>query len=135
MAALLLVLHAAACMGAPRAVNSPRDYIEREEPKQIILTRTDGTIFTVDAPELHGDTLLGYRKTESGRAEVVWLGLPDVEQVAVRKVDPFRTGLVVVAGIAGLVTFFALLSGSGQGDPRVGEMDEDSRVPRIIIRP
>lgn len=133
-AAALLLLTYAACTGAPRAVKDPGDYIASRSPKEIILTRKDGTVLEVDAPRLHGDTLLGYTNAD-GQPEVVWLGLPDIEEVRVRRIDPLRTGLVVGGALVGTVALIAALSGSGMSDPTVNDDIEDSRVFWFAIRP
>lgn len=126
--AAVLLATSAACMGPRRAVLQPGEYISTERPKRIWLTRADGTVVLVDAPRIFGDTLFGWTETEMG-GEEVWLGLPQIQRVEVRRVDSLRTGLLIAGvGILTIVAFASLVETGGESGPPLNLEDDDSRV-------
>jgi hypothetical protein len=106
---MLLSVFLPACSSWYAQPTSPRELIVTQHPRSVRVIRADHSSLVVAEPEIRGDTLyglaeqglqLGGRRRTSTR-----IPLDDVEQIAVRKIDPVRTGLAgaAVAGVAAFV--------------------------------
>jgi hypothetical protein len=103
------------------AVDAPVEYIDGAKPSRIWVTRPSGETFIVEGPQLFGDTLVGYVNGEYRELE-----FRSTDEIVVRKPARARTALAVAGGIAGVVGFAYLISGSGSaGDNRRFNQDCD----------
>ena len=109
-----LLMAQAACLGPPRPVETPAPYLRAETPKRIWVKLASGDEMVIDAPQVFGDTLLGYTQTPAGRGESVWLPLSDLQEVQARHVSTPRTvgfGALIAASLGLAIAFFP--SGGG----------------------
>ena len=88
---------------------SPQQLLTQHQPEQLRVSLVDNTEVVLRRPEIRGDSLYGVRD-ESGlrlgaprrppsHGAPAALPLADVEKVAVRKIDPVTTGLLVGVGV------------------------------------
>ena len=106
------------CMTAPVAVESPQAFIRDKSPDTIWLERGGNTV-VLETPRIIGDSLLGY--TPDTRDElVVPLTELQADNVKVRRVDKFKTALLVGAGAAALGTMIGVTAGKGKGSHQEG---------------
>ena len=59
MSPLLCALYLTACHSWHIGTPTPAAFVEREDPAQVRVTRTDGSTLTLDAPAVRGDSLVG----------------------------------------------------------------------------
>lgn len=120
----LLILQVG-CMGPPRRIDDPADYLLRARPRRIEVVLGDGSRLRVEQPRLFGDTLLGW---DPRAQEEVWVALHDLRGVEARQVDPVRTGLFALGVGAAVLAVGIAVSGSGTSS-RADEMMEAVLVP------
>jgi len=111
--ALLLSLSLEACVNWKFEPASPAVVIDQQHPSVVRVMRQDGTLVTVNAPFIAGDTLRGEGVT---RAIPIKIPLSDVREVATSHVDPAKSvlmTLVVGAAAFGVVVLYALSQLSG----------------------
>ena len=87
----------------------PAALVRDQAPKQVRITRVDGTRAVVRQPEVAGDSIRGMAPADSARGLAggpTSVALADVRQIAVRKTDPLKTAGLVVVG-----AFVAVLIG------------------------
>jgi hypothetical protein len=113
LALLLNAVLLTGCMTAPVKVSSPQAYIRDKDPGTIWLDRGGKTVI-LETPRIVGDSLLGY--TPDTRDELV-VPLTDLNQdnVRVRRVDTFKTALLVGVGAAAVGGMVAVTAGKGHG--------------------
>jgi hypothetical protein len=98
---LLVPLLAACSTVVP--VASPGEYISTEQPERVWVTRADGAVIVLDAPQLFGESLVGF---VNGNYEEMPLG--QVTQLQARRAAPGRTVLLIagtVVVIGGVIHF------------------------------
>jgi len=104
---VLLGLFLPACSRWYVQPTAPRELIGTQHPRSVRVIRTDHSRVVVAEPEIRGDTLYGLAEQGlGGRARTrTRIPLDDVGQIAVRKIDAVRTGLLgaAVAGVAAFV--------------------------------
>src|SRR5215203_3431729 len=90
---------------------SPRELLTQNQPEKLRVSLVDNTEIVLRRPEIGGDSLYGVRDEPGLRLDDTGqptsrhgapetLPLADVEKVAVRKIDPVTTGLLVGVGAA-----------------------------------
>ena len=90
---------------------SPQQVLTQHQPEKLRVSLVDNTEVVLRRPEIRGDSLHGVRDESELRLDYVSgrppshgssaaLPLEDVEKLAVRKIDPITTGLLVGAGVA-----------------------------------
>jgi hypothetical protein len=98
---------------------SPEQLITQHQPEKLRVSLVDKTEVVLQRPEMRGDSLYGVRDESGLRLDYASgrppshgapaaLPLTDVEKVAVRKIDPITTGLLVGAGVAAGVFLIGL---------------------------
>jgi len=100
---LAITLLSLACTYWQPGTPNPAEFISNKQPKQVRVTRTDGSKFQLRNPTVFGDSLLG--KTESVRDDTllsVAIPLSDVQNVEVKKISVGNT-----AGLVGATVLFA----------------------------
>ena len=104
ISALLGVLYLTACHSWQVGTPTPAQFVEREHPAQVRVTRTDHSTVTLDSPAVRGDSLVGLL---AGRDSALTTGFPlsNVESVAVKKSSAGKTvllttGIVILVGVA-----------------------------------
>jgi hypothetical protein len=90
---------------------SPQQLLTQGQPEKLRLSLVDNTEVVLRRPEIRGDSLYGVRDESALRLDYASgrppshgasaaLPLADVEKVAVRKINPVTTGLLVGLGVA-----------------------------------
>jgi hypothetical protein len=108
----LLLAFAPACSSWHVGTPTPAEFIARERPPDVRVTRTDGSTVDLTAPEVRGDSVAGRLK---GRDTAPYsVPLSDVRSVAVRKTSTGKTLLLVGGVLVGtlLVIYIAECSGA-----------------------
>lgn len=105
ISALLGALYLTACHSWQVGTPTPAQFIEREHPVQVRVTRTDGSTEMLNAPAVRGDSLVGLAGAAKAGDSVRAAGLPlsDVSSVAVRKSDTGMTVLLTAGIVVGVV--------------------------------
>ena len=57
--ALLCLLHLTACHTWQAGMPTPAQFVEREHPDRVRVTRADGSIMSLESPAVRGDSLVG----------------------------------------------------------------------------
>lgn len=103
LASLLLALYLPACgswqLGAP----TPAEFIEKERPSEVRVTRVDGSVIDLENPSIRGDSLLGtagQSVAPYGSRQQVTIALSEVQTVAVRHTSELMTVLFAGAIVA-----------------------------------
>ena len=120
VSALLAALYLAGCHSWQVGTPTPAQFVERERPAQVRVTRTDGTTIRLDAPGVRGDSLVGRpagtaATGDSGRTFA--MPLTDVTSVAVHKSAAGKTVLLttgIVVGVLGVVFAIAAVTCPGE---------------------
>ena len=118
LAYLLLVTYPPACTAWHVGTPTPAEFIAREQPQRIRVTRLDGTSVDLRTPEVRGDSLWGARGgglAQGDNERTVALALSDVRQVAVRRTSAGKTLLLVGGSVAALF-IAAAIACSGSSD-------------------
>jgi len=117
IACCLLLAYLPACTSWHIGTPTPADFVQREQPKRVRVTRVDGSQIMLIRPSVQGDSLLGKRETLTPRSEVTTepfaVPLVDVESVASRKFSAGKT-LLLVGGIVGVFVVAYLVSCAGK---------------------
>ena len=117
-----LLLTLAACTTWQVGTPTPFEFVQRERPTTIRVTRTDGATLLLAHPVIVGDSLVGSNGAVVGTNDTtatIRLGAGEISSVAVRHVSTGRTilligGVMLVAGIAaGGMDFGPNLNGMG----------------------
>jgi len=98
---------------------SPQQLLIHGQPEKLRLSLVDNTEVVLRRPEIRGDSLYGVRDESELRLDYASgrppshgapaaLPLADVEKVAVRKINPVTTGLLVGVGVAAGAFLIAL---------------------------
>ena len=98
---------------------SPQQLLTQHQPEKLRVSLVDNTDVVLRRPEIRGDSLYGVRDESELRLDYASgrppshgasaaLPLADVEKVAVRKIDPVTTGLLVGVGVAAGVFLIGL---------------------------
>ncbi len=112
ISALLGVLSLSACHSWQVGTPTPAQFVEREHPERVRVTRTDSSTVTLDSPAVRGDSLVGLlagAPAGGDSARTTGLPLSNVESVAVKKASAGKTallvtGIVILVGVALLGT-------------------------------
>jgi hypothetical protein len=89
---ILLGAYLSACHSWYPAVLDPRTAIDQERPKEVRLwTRTGEPALQMKAPRVVGDTIEG-----AVHGQPTQVALNDVERVAVRRFNPWKTVLLIL---------------------------------------
>jgi len=102
-ACIVILSYLPACTGWHVGGPTPTEFVERERPGQVRVTRIDGSTIVLANPTIRGDSLLGTRNGEDIR-----LPLSDVSSVAVSRVSIGRTLLLIPAGLVILLVAVAI---------------------------
>ena len=105
ISALLGALYLTACHSWQVGTPTPAQFVAREHPAQVRVTRTDGSTVMLNAPAVRGDSLVGLAGAAKAGDSVRAAGLPlsDVSSVAVRKSDTGMTVLLTAGIVVGVV--------------------------------
>jgi hypothetical protein len=118
LSALLLAAYLPACSAWHVGTPTPAQFIEKEHPESVRVTRNDGTTLTLGSPMVRGDSLIGTTTGGLARPEpsaTIGIPLADVRQVEVRRTNTTATLLIVgVALIAVIVIGACAASSSNQ---------------------
>jgi hypothetical protein len=117
VAAILLLGYLPACHSWHTGTPAPAEFIQREHPHRIRVTRLDRSQVVLAAPKVEGDSLYGQRETVTPKGEVTTgdfaIPLADVHSVAVRDFSPGKTFLLV-GGIVGVYLLAWVIDCSGR---------------------
>jgi hypothetical protein len=116
---LLVFAYLSACTKWQVQQVSPQQLLTQHQPEKLRVSLVDNTEVVLRQPEIRGDSLHGVRDESALRLDrasgrppshgaPAALPLADVEKVAVRKIDPVTTGLLVGAGVAAGVFLIGL---------------------------
>ncbi len=108
VAVVVLPMYLAACTSWQVQEVAPAQVIAEEQPTEVRVTRTDGTDFVLENPQVSGDTLSGVREGIQ-----LSISLSTVDAIAVRKSDvglSIATGFLVVAALFGILVVAACSS-------------------------
>ncbi|HUK22546.1 MAG TPA: hypothetical protein VLV45_13445 [Gemmatimonadales bacterium] len=106
--AVLLVLAAAGCTGMVR-VKEPASYLDDAHPKNVRVTRPDGTSFIMVGARVEDDTLMGFVQQWNGIHQFEELSLEDVSKLEAQQHSATKTGLAIGVGVLGFAgAWFAL---------------------------
>jgi hypothetical protein len=100
IAAFLLLLYLPACTSWHVGTPTPAQFVDREHPQAVRVTRADGGTIELKSPVVRGDSLVG----TAGRDSTVSLALSDVRSVAVKRTSTGKTLLAVGGGLVVLFT-------------------------------
>lgn len=111
--ALLFLLYLTACHTWQTGTPTPAQFVEREHPAQVQVTRTDGSTVILDAPSVRGDSLVGQSVGTPDSVGMSGVPLGDVTSVAVKKAATGRTvlltaGIVVAVVAAGMIAVWEI---------------------------
>ena len=118
LSTVLLLAYLSGCTEWRVAGPTPAEFIAREAPENVRLTRTDSSQIVVEAPRVRSDTLFGILLGGAGKGDTVQryaVALADIRTVEVRKVSTKRT-LGLAAGVLGGFLVIALLSCAGSSN-------------------
>ena len=88
---LITTLTACTTMGP---VANPREFIPIKRPREVWLTRGDGTVLLMYRPKLQGDSIWGVVRGEGERG----IARNDIQQINAAVPSPDKTRLAIVAG-------------------------------------
>ena len=94
IACLLLLLYLPACTSWQVGTPAPAEFVEREHPQKVRVTRTDGATLELKAPAVREDSLVG----TVGQDSTVSLALSEVRSVEAKRTDAGKTLLLIGAG-------------------------------------
>jgi hypothetical protein len=98
----------------------PSQYAAEPERRHVRVVTREGLIYEFDYVAVNGDSLVGYRRRDAaGPAEeyiTVPLPLEDIQTLASRRIDWYRTGLIGGGVLAALVVKGLSDSSSPSGD-------------------
>lgn len=106
VAVVVLPMYLAACTSWQVQEVAPAQMLEEEQPTEVRVTRTDGSAFVLENPQVSGDTLSGVRDGLQ-----MSISLSTVDAIAVRKSDTGKTigvaflSVVLVAGAVALIVY------------------------------
>jgi len=102
------LLTSAACMTGPRRVNnmSPGDFLVANSPGQLWATLKDGEQMEIDGPKVIQDTIFGWSEGEE-----VSIPTSDLKEIKVRKMSAFRTSIIPLVLLGGVVGAFTIKHG------------------------
>ena len=103
---LFALLYLPACTSWQVGTPTPAQFVEREHPGRLRVTRTDSSTVTLDDPAVRGDSLVGLL-AGADSARIVGIPLSDVTSVASREGSTGKTILLtagIVIGALGVVT-------------------------------
>jgi hypothetical protein len=104
-------------------VGYPAEFIDTHNPARIWVTETNGSVITVDNPQMHRDTLAGF---VAGAFRE--LPIDSVKFVRARLLDAGRTAILVGAGALGAAAVVVSLTG-GKGNANTCFNGLDQQVP------
>jgi hypothetical protein len=104
---LLALLYLTGCYSWQVGAPTPAQFVEREHPESVRVTRTDGSTFILESPAVRGDSLVGLaggRLISEDSTRATSMALRDVTSVAVRETSASKilllTSVIVVGGLA-----------------------------------
>ena len=107
VSALLCLLYVTACHTWQAGMPTPAQFVEREHPDRVRVTRSDGSMMSLESPVVRGDSLVGRIGGRGDSAQVTSMALRDVTSVEVSKNATVKTvlltsGIVIVVVGVGL---------------------------------
>jgi len=109
---VLLLTQVVGCVAWSVRPVSPVQLINDEGPDRVRLTNPAGSQLVLWQPFVRSDSIIG--QTELGETP---MAVADIRTVAVRRVDPLRTGLLIVGvpvvALFGAFLYFIAACGSG----------------------
>lgn len=114
-------------------VARPLDFIATQKPAQVLVTRTDGTTYSITGPQVFGDTVVGY---VNGQYQQINFNTPG--QVRVRSAARAQTALLIgmgVVGLAGIVYLVTGSFGSGRSDGMMACDDDPYGCMMVKVKP
>jgi hypothetical protein len=122
IASLLLLLHLAACTTWHVGTPTPAEFVEREHPQKVRVTRRDGISLELKSPVVRGDSLVGTAVTiheapttglapasRDSAVSLLSIALSDVQSVKVERASPGRSFLAVIAGVIVVIGLVAII--------------------------
>jgi hypothetical protein len=97
LSAVLIPLTAGCTSIGP--VANPREFIPIKRPREVWLTRNDGTVLLMYRPTLQGDSILGVVRGEGQRR----IARNDIQQITAAVPAPDKTRLAVIVGSVAFV--------------------------------
>lgn len=116
ISSFLGALYLTACTSWHVGTPTPAQFIEREHPAQVRVTRADGSTVLLDSPVVRGDSLVGQlagTPTVADSARGAGLPLGDVASVAIREPSAGKTILLtagIVVGVFGILTIASFVA-------------------------
>ena len=107
IAALLLATVTPACMATRRV--APAQYLSQNQPSQMLVKDSDGSVFVLQDPLIQGDNLVGL---ELGTPDTVSVPVSQVSEAKVRMKSPRRTAFLIV-GLTAITTLMVAGVASG----------------------
>jgi hypothetical protein len=104
IACLLLLAYLPACTSWHVGTPTPAEFVEREHPQKVRVTRTDGAAIQLMSPLVRDDSLVG----TVGRDSTVSLALSEVRSVEVERTSTGMT-LLAIGAVVGVVILAAWL--------------------------
>jgi hypothetical protein len=99
---LLLTIVLPAC-STMRAVESPVNFLEQNNPKHVRVYSTDGELYVLTDPQLRGDTIRGFERLEQEELSVSVNGIRRMEALQYdKKKTTLFIGAMTLLGSAGI---------------------------------
>jgi hypothetical protein len=106
VSALLGALYLSACHSWQVGTPTPAQFVEREHPARVRVTRTDGSTIMLHSPAVRGDSLVGRSAGTPASGDSVRTSavpLSDVTNVAVQESAAGKTVLLTAGIVVGVV--------------------------------
>jgi hypothetical protein len=118
VSALLTALYLASCHSWQVGTPTPAQFVEREHPAQVRVTRTDSSTVTLQSPTVRGDSLVGLLAGTPGGDSARQAGVPlgDVASVASRQGSTGKTILLTTGIVVGVLAVLTILSALAIGE-------------------
>jgi len=104
---LFALVYLPACTSWQVGTPTPAQFVQREHPATVRVTRTDGRKVVLDSPAVRGDSLVGRLADDSVRVSA--MALSEVSSVAVRKTSAGKTVLLTAGILVGTLVIASLI--------------------------
>jgi len=110
---VMMALMASSAMACHKyvLVPTPLDFIANQRPPEILVTRHDGTRYSMSGPQVFGDTVVGYVNGQYQEIKFTNEG-----QVRVRQNARAQTAMLLGMGVLGVAGMVYLVTGALKGD-------------------
>jgi hypothetical protein len=113
IACILPPTYLAACSSWKTQELSPEQVIAQEHPDKVLVKLADGAKLVLTEPQVSGDTLMGIEGTEQRHIPLASVSAIELKESDAALTTAFVFGtVVVVGGLAALITYAAVCGGS-----------------------